>query len=219
VALARAVGAEILATAGSSWKRAYLRRLGIRHVFDSRTPRFAAGVMAATGGTGVDVVLNSLTGDAIPAGLSVLKPGGRFVEIGRSGAWTAEEVATRVPHVTYHIVSLDKVDDAEGGRLLRAALDAVAAGDMAPPPLTSFPMARAAEAFRLMQQARHVGKIVLTNPVPFAFRPDRRMGCRAGCAPSGAGVTPFSRPGNRPPPGGLARPRCRDTRHPGRHRG
>jgi NADPH:quinone reductase-like Zn-dependent oxidoreductase/acyl carrier protein len=173
VALARAVGAEILATAGSPWKRAYLRSLGIRHVFDSRTPRFAAGVMAVTGGTGVDVVLNSLTGDAIPAGLSVLKPGGRFVEIGRSGAWTAEEVATRVPHVTYHIVSLDRVDDAEGGRLLRAALDAAAAGDMAPVPLSSFPMARAAEAFRLMQQARHIGKIVLTNPEPFAFRPER----------------------------------------------
>ena len=83
VHLCRAAGAEVLATAGSEAKRDELRALGIEHVFDSRTTDFAAGVLAATGGRGVDVVLNSLAGAAIDAGLSVLAPGGRFVELGK----------------------------------------------------------------------------------------------------------------------------------------
>ncbi|HRX71168.1 MAG: SDR family NAD(P)-dependent oxidoreductase [Gammaproteobacteria bacterium] len=173
VALARAVGAEVLATAGSSWKRAWLQQIGIQHVFDSRNPGFAAEVMAATAGAGVDLVLNSLTGDLIPASLSVLKPGGRFIEIGRAGIWSAEQVAARFPTVDYRIVALDTASEAEGGRLLRAVLDAVASGELPPPPLNLLPMSRAAEAFRLMQQARHLGKIVLTHHQPFHFRPDR----------------------------------------------
>lgn len=171
IAVARAAGAEVLATAGSPWKRAWLRRLGIQHVFDSRDPGFAAGVMTATGG--VDLVLNSLSGDMIAASLAVLKPGGRFIEIGRAGIWSAEQVAAQFPTVNYQIVALDTASEADGGRLLHAVLDAMAAGELSPPPLTLLPMSRAAEAFRLMQQARHLGKIVLTHRQPFHFRPDR----------------------------------------------
>src|SRR3546814_12123507 len=76
--------------------------------------------MTATGGEGVDVVLNSLTGEAIAAGLSVLKPGGRFVELGRAGIWPAERVAAEFPGVRYHVIALDRIPDAEGGRLLRS---------------------------------------------------------------------------------------------------
>ncbi|MCB1921746.1 MAG: methyltransferase, partial [Candidatus Competibacteraceae bacterium] len=135
IALARVAGAEVLATAGSSWKRAWLQGIGIQHVFDSRNPGFAAEVMAATAGAGVDLVLNSLTGNLIPASLSVLKPGGRFIEIGRAGIWSAEQVAARFPTVDYRIVALDAASEAEGGRLLRAVLDAVASGELPPPPL------------------------------------------------------------------------------------
>ncbi len=173
IKLARAAKAEIWVTAGAPWKRAWLRRMGIQHVFDSRDPGFAAEVMTATDGEGVDWVLNSLSGEMIPASLSVLKPGGRFIEIGRAGIWNAAQVATRFPKVDYRIVALDTASEAEGGRLLHAVLEAVAAGELSPPPLTLLPMSRAAEAFRLMQQARHLGKIVLTHRPPFRFRPDR----------------------------------------------
>ncbi|MCC6134824.1 MAG: SDR family NAD(P)-dependent oxidoreductase [Candidatus Contendobacter sp.] len=173
IALARAAGVEVLATAGSPWKRAWLRRLGIQQVFDSRDPGFAAEVMTATGNVGIDLVLNSLTGAMIPASLSVLKPGGCFIEIGRAGIWSAEQVAARFPNVDYQIVALDTASEAEGGRLLHAVLEAVTAGELSPPPLTVLPMSRAAEAFRLMQQARHLGKIILTHCPPFQFRPDR----------------------------------------------
>jgi len=89
VQLARQKGAEVFATA-SVGKHDYLRTLGVRHVFDSRSLDFAAGILAATGGRGVDVVLNSLSGgEYIPRTLSALAVGGRFVEIGRRGIWTA----------------------------------------------------------------------------------------------------------------------------------
>ncbi|GHD52876.1 hypothetical protein GCM10017083_28820 [Thalassobaculum fulvum] len=192
VSMALKAGAEVLATAGSARKRAHLRRLGVAHVFDSRSTGFAAGVMAATGGAGVDVVLNSLTGEAIPAGLSVLKPGGRFVEIGRTGVWPADRAAAERPDVSYWVVSLDAVSDREGGRLLHTAVDAVADGRMDLPPLTVLPMAEAGEAFRLMQRAGHLGKVVLTNPAPFRFRTDRSYLITGGLGGLGLAVADWA---------------------------
>ena len=72
VQIAQQVGAEIFATAGSPEKRAFLKTLGIRHVMDSRSLAFADEIMAATDGRGVDVVLNSLSGDAMLKSLQVL---------------------------------------------------------------------------------------------------------------------------------------------------
>ena len=75
--------AEIYATAGTAEKRDFLRSLGIDRVADSRSLDFARDVMAWTGGEGVDVVLNSLAGEAIPRGMALLRPGGRFLELGK----------------------------------------------------------------------------------------------------------------------------------------
>src|SRR5207248_7753193 len=83
VQVARLTGAEIFATAGSEEKRAFLRSLGLRHVFDSRSHGFAEQIMQRTRGAGVNVVLNSLTGEFISRGLSVLAAGGRFLELGK----------------------------------------------------------------------------------------------------------------------------------------
>ncbi|CAN5134684.1 hypothetical protein BH11PSE11_BH11PSE11_04990 [soil metagenome] len=177
VALALHAGAEVFATAGSPVKRAYLRRLGVRQVFDSRSTAFAEQVRQASDkeqkGGGIDIVVNCLNGDAIAAGLSVLKRGGCFIELGRAGIWSAQEVANKFPHVDYRVVALDRISDQEGGRLLRAALAAAVSGEFAAPPITQVPMARAGEAFRLMQRARHIGRIALTVPHAFGFRADR----------------------------------------------
>ncbi|MBI3779503.1 MAG: zinc-binding dehydrogenase, partial [candidate division NC10 bacterium] len=83
IQLARQVGAEIFATAGTPEKRDFLRSLGIQHVMDSRSLAFADEVMERTGGQGVDVVLNSLSGEAIRKGLGILRDYGRFLEIGK----------------------------------------------------------------------------------------------------------------------------------------
>ncbi len=82
IAVARLLGAEVLATAGSEDKRRFLRGMGIRHVMDSRTLEFGVRTREATNGEGVDVVLNSLSGAAIRTGLETLRPFGRFVELG-----------------------------------------------------------------------------------------------------------------------------------------
>ncbi|MFO0001696.1 MAG: zinc-binding dehydrogenase, partial [bacterium] len=84
LALVRALGATPLATAGRPEKRALLRAQGVEHVFDSRSADFVDGVRAATGGRGVDVVLNCLAGDLLRASLSLLAPRGRHVELGKA---------------------------------------------------------------------------------------------------------------------------------------
>lgn len=72
IEVARQLGAEIYATAGSPEKREYVRALGVEHAFDSRSLDFGREVLEATGGAGVDVVLNSLAGEAIDAGIAAL---------------------------------------------------------------------------------------------------------------------------------------------------
>ncbi len=103
VAVAQRIGAEVFATAGSAEKRAYLLGLGVRHVFDSRSLAFEGDVLAATGGTGVDVVLNSLAGEFIGASVRVLAPQGRFLEIGKRGVWDAAQIAAVRPGARCHV--------------------------------------------------------------------------------------------------------------------
>ena len=83
IAIARAAGAEIFATAGSEKRRELLRDMGIEHVYDSRSIEFAEQIRRDTDGYGVDIVLNSVTGAAQLAGIKLLALGGRFVEIGK----------------------------------------------------------------------------------------------------------------------------------------
>src|SRR5262249_53601896 len=84
IQIAQHLGAEVFATAGSDEKRDYLRKLGVEHVFSSRTLDFAEQIMEVTGREGVDVVLNSLPGEAITSSLSILRAYGRFLEIGKT---------------------------------------------------------------------------------------------------------------------------------------
>ena len=81
--LAKIAGATVFATAGNDEKRDYVRNLGAAEVMDSRSLTFAEQTLQATAGEGVDIILNSLPGEAITKGLSILKTGGRFLEIGK----------------------------------------------------------------------------------------------------------------------------------------
>ena len=168
IQLALRAGAEVFATAGSPEKRDYLRTLGIRHIYDSRTVAFAEQILADTNGQGVDVVLNSLTGAAIPAGLSILAPYGRFIEIGKRDVYDNTALGMWPFHksLSFHMVDLERMTrerPAQVGRMLRDVLEAFDDGSLRPLPTQSFSMAAASEAFRLMAQARHIGKIALTT--------------------------------------------------------
>ncbi|SHN35299.1 type I polyketide synthase [Rhizobacter sp. OV335] len=172
VQLALRAGAEVYATAGSPEKRAHLLALGVRAVMDSRSTSFAAELMRATGGAGVDVLLNSLAGDFIPTGLGVVAPGGWFLELGKRDIWTPEAVAKACPGIHYAAYDLGDAAYADP-RLLRPMLTELQAGlqdgSLKPLPVTVFDFAQAADAFRHMAQARHIGKIVLRLPVAAAF--------------------------------------------------
>jgi myxalamid-type polyketide synthase MxaB len=164
VQLAQAVGAEIFATA-SPGKWDVLKSQGVHHVMNSRTLDFADEIQRLTQGKGVDVVLNSLTGDAIERSFAVLKPGGRFVEIGKLGIWTPEQVAERRPDVAYNIFDLfQAVDDdpATPRAMLGQVREWFESGRLQPLPQRVFPVQDAVQAYRTLQQARQVGKVVLS---------------------------------------------------------
>jgi acyl transferase domain-containing protein/acyl carrier protein len=176
VYVARALGAEIFATAGSAEKRAFLAARGVQHVMDSRSLAFADEIRERTGGQGVEVVLNSLSGDFIGASLRVLAPRGRFVEIGRRGIWTPEQVAAAHPTAEYHPFHLATVmatDPVLVRALMTEIVTDVAAGRLPRLPHREFASADVLPAFRHMAQARHIGKIVVTPARRFEVRSDR----------------------------------------------
>lgn len=194
LSLALAAGCRVWATAGSATRRAFLRAQGVEAVAGSRDAGFATSLPADAGDPAarVDVVLNSLGGEAIGVSLALLKPGGCFIELGRVGVWSADRVATHRPDVRYHVVALDRIDDAEGGRLLQATVSALMEGRMALPPLSPWPIAQAADALQQMARARHMGKIVLTRPQPFAFATDRSLLITGGLGGVGLAVAEWA---------------------------
>ena len=161
--LAQRAGAEIFATAGSPEKRALLKSLGVAHVMDSRSLAFADEIKAITNGEGIDIVLNSLAGEFIPKSLGTLRANGRFLEIGKTGIWNASAVAEVRPDISYHAIYLGEVAPPEIQAMLRRLATDFESGALKPLPLQEFPLDRAVDAFRFMAQARHIGKLVISQ--------------------------------------------------------
>jgi len=166
--IAQRAGAEVFATASrSKWQR--LRSQGVHHVMDSRSLTFSDEILALTGGEGVDVVLNSLSGDFIAHSLSAMKNDGRFVEIGKVGVRTEEQVRQVKPDASYFLFDLGQVAAADPSliaTMLRELFESLVQRTLAPPIVKSFPIQDAVAAFRFMARASHYGKIVLTRSTP-----------------------------------------------------
>ncbi len=166
IQLAHAAGAEVFATA-SVPKQAYVRSLGVKHVFDSRQTRFGQEILEATDNEGVNVVLNSLTGEGfIEASLSCLAHGGRFIELAGVNIYTEEEMAAARPDVDYHIFEQDTLKEQnpeQPGEALKTVMKRFEAGELTPLVHSRWSMAEAVSAMQFMRTARHIGKIVLTN--------------------------------------------------------
>ncbi|HEV2130470.1 MAG TPA: beta-ketoacyl reductase, partial [Longimicrobiaceae bacterium] len=131
--------------------------------------------LGATGGRGVDVVLNSLADEFIPGSLQCLAENGRFIELGKRGIWDPAQVAAVRPDASYFVVDLAAAAQHEPEliqELLCVVVAGIEKGALRPLPVKTFPMAEAIAAFRYMAQARHIGKIVLTHHPAPAIRPD-----------------------------------------------
>jgi polyketide synthase 12 len=165
VQLARHFGLEVFATA-SRGKWDTLRAMGFDddHIGDSRSLDFEEKFRAATGGRGVDVVLDSLSGDFVDASLRLVAPGGVFLEMGKTDIRDAEVVARDHAGVRYRAFDLFEA----GPERIQQMLDELAAlfGDdvLQPLPVNRFDVRRAPAALRYLSQARHVGKVVMTMP-------------------------------------------------------
>ena len=167
VQLAKRLGAEVFATAGSPDKREFLRAVGVRYVCDSRSLEFADEIMQWTDGRGVDVVLNSLAGEAIAKGISVLAPYGRFIEIGKYDIYANNKLALRpfcknVSFITADVDRLMRERPDTAAALAREVAEYFSAGELYPLPYRVFSASRLGDALRYMAQAKHIGKIIVS---------------------------------------------------------
>lgn len=167
IQFAQWLGADIYATAGSDEKRDLLRLLGVRHIYDSRSLSYADEILADTGGRGVDVVLNSLAGEAINRNLRVLKPFGRFLELGKRDFYENTRIGLRPfrNNISYFGIDADQLMNERPDltqRLFGQMMELFRQGVLHPLPYSVFDANDIVDAFRYMQQARQIGKIVVT---------------------------------------------------------
>ena len=168
--IAQWMGAEVYATVGSQEKRDFLSLMGVKNIYDSRSWCFAEDILADTAdGLGVDVVLNSLAGEAINQNLRVLKPFGRFLELGKRDFYENTPVGLRPfrNNISYFGIDSDQLMKVKP-QLTRALFHELMAlfetGELYPLPYTLFAADQVEEAFRYMQQARQIGKVVIGYP-------------------------------------------------------
>jgi len=168
IQMAQTKGARIIATAGSQAKRDLLAALGVPHVLDSRSSALADDVRAITG-QGVDIVLNSLAGEAMERSLACLRPFGRFIELGKRDYVSNTPVGLRPfrNNLSYFGIDIDQIllDRRQLGQKLYAELMRLfASGRLTPLPYSVFRGCDVGQAFEVMQRSEHIGKIVIQPP-------------------------------------------------------
>ncbi|AYD00547.1 type I polyketide synthase [Neorhizobium sp. NCHU2750] len=168
--IAKLKGATVIATAGTVEKRRFLEAVGADHIFDSRSLDFVARVREVTKGEGVDLVLNSLFSEAMERSLELVKPFGRFLELGKRDYYSDRKIGLRPfrRNISYFGIDADQLLvnlPAVTKRIFAEIGDLFQRGELAPLPYRSFGYDEIGSAFRLMQNAGQIGKIVITPPV------------------------------------------------------
>ncbi len=179
IQLARHLGAEIFAAAGTPEKRAFVKSIGADHVLDSRSLAFADDILALTEGDGVDVVLNSVYGEAVNRNLSILKPFGRFLELGKRDFYENSRIGLRPfrNNITYYGIDADQLlieRPALAKELFTDLMQLFENGQLHPLPHRVFGANRIQDAFRFMQQSRQIGKVIINLTEPLAVEQDDR---------------------------------------------
>ncbi len=166
VQIAKKAGARVFATASEA-KHALLLEQGVEKVFDSRSLSFKDQLLASTNNEGVDVVLNSLKGAWVEASFSTLKTGGRFIELGKIDIWSKEKATKRRPDAQYLPFDLLEIAVAEPktiSNLLHELTVEFSKGIIKNIPQKVWQIDKFKEAFKFMAQARHVGKVIISQP-------------------------------------------------------
>jgi D-arabinose 1-dehydrogenase-like Zn-dependent alcohol dehydrogenase/acyl carrier protein len=161
--------AKVIATAGSVEKRSLLHLLGADHVLDSRSLAFVPAVEKLTDRAGVDVVLNSLSGDAMERSIGLLKPFGRFLELGKRDYYADRKIGLRPfrRNVSYFGIDADQLllaDPSLTQNLFDKLAGLFAEAKLHALPHRVFNYDEIRPAFRLMQGSGHIGKIVVKPP-------------------------------------------------------
>jgi NADPH:quinone reductase-like Zn-dependent oxidoreductase len=179
IQIAQSIGAEVYVTVGSDEKKTLLKSLyniPDDHILYSRDTSFARDLMLKTSDKGVDVVLNSLSGDGLVSSWECIAPFGRFVEIGKVDV----ESNSRLPmahfkkNVSFSLVAVDHMCTYDPTLIqtpMEVVISMIGAGTLKhASPLQDFSVAKIEDAFRLMQGGKHTGKLVInlntTDPVP-----------------------------------------------------
>lgn len=167
VRIAKTLGAEVYATAGSEERRAFLRGEGVAGVADSRSTSFADDILRMTDGEGVDVVVNALAGELLQKSLGLLRSFGRFVELGKADI--AADHTLRLTHfhraLSFHAFDYDRMMLLDPGAVrtcMREMAELCEQGEFELPPVTSVPAGQVDEAFRSMAGRDRIGKTVVS---------------------------------------------------------
>ncbi|KAI6355517.1 hypothetical protein MCOR25_008163 [Pyricularia grisea] len=178
---AKHFGMEVFATVGSQAKRELIKSLyGIPddHILSSRDTSFAMAIKRMTAQRGVDMVLNSLSGEILRQSWQCLAPGGTFVEVGKAAIDSVRPPGNEVG-ASYTVFDLEHIvrrNPSLTSRLLDGALEYVRSGIVKPPsPCRAFSISDVHEAFRLMQTGQHMGKMVFSwsgNPIVPILKPN-----------------------------------------------
>jgi NADPH:quinone reductase-like Zn-dependent oxidoreductase/SAM-dependent methyltransferase len=162
IQIAQQAGAEIFATASlNKWDT--LKKMGVQHIMNSRTLDFAEEIMTVTQGEGVDIVLNSLSGEFITKSLSILKDNGDFLEIGQAEL-TPNQIKEIKPEISYFLINMVQLCQQDSSliqSMFKHLSQQFQDGILHPLPHQTFSFTDVKTAFRTMQQGKHIGKIVL----------------------------------------------------------
>lgn len=163
---AQYVGAEIFTTAGSEEKREYLRKLGVKNVYDSRSLDFVKQIKEDTNGYGVDVVINAIAGEALYQSFELLASYGRFVEIGKRDITENNGLPMQQfnNNISFLGIDVDRLmmERPEVVRQIHRDIEKFYEEGVFKAVNTHlFDAKDAVEAFNFMLQSKHIGKVVI----------------------------------------------------------
>lgn len=167
VQMAKLRGAEIFATVGEQKKADYLVKMGVKHIINYRTEDFKEKILQLTDNKGMDVVLNTLSGDAIQKGIDILAPEGRYVEIALTGLKSAGKLnLTRMlENQDFYSVDLSKImkkSPETAKKYMNIMQEYLQKGEVKPTVGKVFPAKNIKEAYQYMEERGNIGKVVLT---------------------------------------------------------